>query len=171
MYAQFSTRNGHKTQVNQVWTEREPIFHWAGKGDEGNLQPCPWQKAVGLKKRSNGHMQLEFFEMMIVCGKGRGTRAKILAHVSTVTPALFFPSTEQRQSPHIFPFILPFPHGWRRRLRHLGRGQASCRTLSASILLVHSLRRGKAFPVLPHVSSLRPLPSYLLSSLPPLAGD
>ena len=27
MYAQFSTRNGHGGWVNQVWTEREPIFH------------------------------------------------------------------------------------------------------------------------------------------------
>ena len=27
VYAQFSTRNGHRVLVNQVWTEQELIFH------------------------------------------------------------------------------------------------------------------------------------------------
>lgn len=69
------------------------------------------------------------------------------------------------------PLYPSFGHGWRRWVRHLGRGQASCRTLSASILLVHPPRRSEALVVLSHVPPLRPLPSDLLPSLPPLAGD
>jgi len=96
---------------------------------------------------------------------------KISLHVSTVTPACSLSLNRTTTVTSHLSFILPFPHGWRRWVRHLGRGQASCRTLSASILLVHPLRPSKALLVLRHVPPLRPLPSYLLPSFPSLARD
>jgi len=47
----------------------------------------------------------------------------------------------------------------------------SCRTLSASILLVHPLRHSKTLLVLRHACPLCPIPLYLLPSFPPLARD
>ena len=108
--------------------------------------------------------------MVAVNEEERATRAKFSLHVSTVTPPV--PSLNRTTTfTSYLPSILPFRHGWRRWVRHLERGQASCRTLSATILLVHPLWRNETLLVLRHVSTLCFLPSYLLPSFPSLARD
>ena len=70
MYAQFSTRNGHRVKVNQAWTEQKPIFHLQEKVTKATHSRVPGNSKGSGFRRNRGEQgwkkKLESFGMVVV---------------------------------------------------------------------------------------------------------
>lgn len=110
MYAQFSTRSGHRGEVNQAWTGQESIFHQREKVTKAIHSRVPGKMPWIWRENNGSKRNLKF---LFVRDDGRArererTRAKISLHVSTVTPACSLALNRTTTVALRLPFILSF---------------------------------------------------------------